>query len=92
MQWWYPCECRLVLGTGQVTQVSHIHLLSDFCSGYSRYRRTKKLPSSKAPASSTASSVSRSTGGTQGAAGKLGMMALPKPKFRSFLQPSYSIL
>ncbi|XP_063268502.1 recQ-like DNA helicase BLM isoform X2 [Prinia subflava] len=59
--------------------------------GYSRYRRTKKLPSSKAPASSGASSVSHSVGGMQGAAGKLAMMALPKPKSRSFLQPSYSI-
>ncbi|XP_064578534.1 recQ-like DNA helicase BLM isoform X2 [Zonotrichia leucophrys gambelii] len=59
--------------------------------GYSRYRRTKKLPSSKAPASSGASSGSYSVGGTQGAAGKLAMMALPKPKSRSFLQPSYSI-
>ncbi|NWV33506.1 BLM protein, partial [Grantiella picta] len=60
--------------------------------GYSRYRRTKKLPSSKAPSSSSASSMSCSIGATQGAAGKLGMMALPKPKSRSFLQPSYSIL
>ncbi|KAF2985819.1 hypothetical protein EK904_006732 [Melospiza melodia maxima] len=59
--------------------------------GYSRYRRTKKLPSSKASASSGASSGSYSVGGTQGAAGKLAMMALPKPKSRSFLQPSYSI-
>ncbi|NWH97888.1 BLM protein, partial [Tichodroma muraria] len=59
--------------------------------GYNRYRRTKKLPSSKAPASSGASSVSYSIGGTQGAAWKLAMMALPKPKSRSFLQPSYSI-
>ncbi|XP_014106498.1 PREDICTED: Bloom syndrome protein [Pseudopodoces humilis] len=59
--------------------------------GYSRYRRTKKLPSSKAPASSGASSVSYSVGGSQGAAGKLAMMALPKPKSRSFLQPSYSV-
>uniref|UniRef100_A0A8D2MVV4 ATP-dependent DNA helicase n=1 Tax=Zonotrichia albicollis TaxID=44394 RepID=A0A8D2MVV4_ZONAL len=67
------------------------HTFSDFCSGYSRYRRTKKLPSSKAPASSGASSGSYSVGGTQGAAGKLAMMALPKPKSRSFLQPSYSI-
>ncbi|NXE95789.1 BLM protein, partial [Menura novaehollandiae] len=60
--------------------------------GYSRYKRTKKLPSSKAPASSHTGSVSRSVGATQGPAGKLGMMALPKPKSRSFLQPSYSIL
>ncbi|KAI1235294.1 hypothetical protein IHE44_0002937, partial [Lamprotornis superbus] len=59
--------------------------------GYSRYRRTKKVPSSKAAASSGASSVSYSFGGTQGAAGKLAMMALPKPKSRSFLQPSYSV-
>ncbi|NXO45645.1 BLM protein, partial [Locustella ochotensis] len=59
--------------------------------GHNRYRRTRKLPSSKAPASSGASSVSHSVGGTQGAAGKLAMMALPKPKSRSFLQPSYSI-
>ncbi|XP_038003361.1 Bloom syndrome protein isoform X2 [Motacilla alba alba] len=59
--------------------------------GCSRYRRTKKVPSSKAPASSGASSVSYCVGGTQGAAGKLAMMALPKPKSRSFLQPSYSI-
>ncbi|NXO23597.1 BLM protein, partial [Cisticola juncidis] len=59
--------------------------------GYSRYRRTKKLSGSKAPTSSGASSVSHSVGGMQGAAGKLAMMALPKPKSRSFLQPSYSI-
>ncbi|NXS14061.1 BLM protein, partial [Neodrepanis coruscans] len=59
--------------------------------GYSRYRRTKKTQSSKAVAAS--SSTSRSVGATpQGAAGKLGIMALPKPKSRSFLQPSYSIL
>ncbi|RMB94162.1 hypothetical protein DUI87_28967 [Hirundo rustica rustica] len=59
--------------------------------GFNRYRRTKKTMSSKAPASSGASSVSCSVGGVQGAAGKLAMMALPKPKSRSFLQPSYSI-
>ncbi|NXR47058.1 BLM protein, partial [Hippolais icterina] len=56
------------------------------------YRRTKKGPSSKASVSSGASSVSHSVGGMQGAAGKLAMMALPKPKSRSFLQPSYSVL
>ncbi|NWR36321.1 BLM protein, partial [Tachuris rubrigastra] len=61
-------------------------------SGYSRYRRTKKPQSSKALASSSPSFTSRSVGASQGAAGKLGMMALPKPKSRSFLQPSYSIL
>ncbi|NWI97616.1 BLM protein, partial [Pitta sordida] len=59
--------------------------------GYSRYRRTKKPQSSKAAAPS--SSTSRSVWAVpQGAAGKLGMMALPKPKSRSFLQPSYSVL
>ncbi|KFQ81056.1 hypothetical protein N335_10184, partial [Phaethon lepturus] len=58
--------------------------------GYSKYRRTKRLPSSKAPASS--SSASYSVSATQGAAGKLGIMAPPKPKNRQFLQPSYSIL
>ncbi|NXN85867.1 BLM protein, partial [Bombycilla garrulus] len=55
------------------------------------YRRTKKQLSSKAPASSSASSVSYSIGGMQGAAWKLAMMALPKPKSRNFLQPSYSV-
>ncbi|XP_032556465.1 Bloom syndrome protein [Chiroxiphia lanceolata] len=60
--------------------------------GYSRYRRTKKPQSSKAPASSSPSFTSCSVGATQGAAGRLGMMALPKPKSRNFLQPSYSIL
>ncbi|NWH84644.1 BLM protein, partial [Aegithalos caudatus] len=59
--------------------------------GYSRYRRAKKLPSSKTAASSGGSSVSHRAGGMQGAAGKLAMMALPKPKSRSFLQPSYSV-
>ncbi|NXM76833.1 BLM protein, partial [Serilophus lunatus] len=59
--------------------------------GYSRYRRTKRPPSSKAVAPSC--SASRSAGATpQGAAGRLGIMALPKPKARGFLQPSYSIL
>ncbi|NXK10793.1 BLM protein, partial [Herpetotheres cachinnans] len=55
------------------------------------YRRTKKPPSSKAPASSGYSSTSRSVSATQGAAGKLGIMAAPKPKTRPFLQPSYSV-
>ncbi|XP_027762309.1 Bloom syndrome protein [Empidonax traillii] len=60
--------------------------------GYSRYRRTKKPQSSKAVASSRPSFTSCHVGASQGAAGKLGMMALPKPKSRNFLQPSYSIL
>ncbi|NWW77263.1 BLM protein, partial [Climacteris rufus] len=60
--------------------------------GYSRYRRTKKPLNSKSSAASGASSVSYSTGATQGAAGRLGVMALPKPKSRNFLQPSYSVL
>ncbi|NWU07303.1 BLM protein, partial [Cephalopterus ornatus] len=59
--------------------------------GYSRYRRTKKPQSSKALTSSSPSFTS-SVGAMQAAAGKLGMMALPKPKSRNFLQPSYSIL
>ncbi|NXF45180.1 BLM protein, partial [Oceanites oceanicus] len=56
------------------------------------YRRTKRTFSSKAPASSGYSSASYSVSATQGAAGKLGIMAPPKPKTRQFLQPSYSIL
>ncbi|XP_059679968.1 recQ-like DNA helicase BLM [Gavia stellata] len=60
--------------------------------GYSKYRRTKRPSSSKAPASSGCSSASYSVSATHGAAGKLGIMAPPKPKTRQFLQPSYSIL
>uniref|UniRef100_A0A8C9NFM2 DNA 3'-5' helicase n=1 Tax=Serinus canaria TaxID=9135 RepID=A0A8C9NFM2_SERCA len=82
-------ECSIPGVHSRATGISHT--FSHFFSGYNRYRRTKKLPSSKASASSGTSSVSYSVGGTQGAAGKLAMMALPKPKSRSFLQPSYSI-
>ncbi|XP_071424803.1 recQ-like DNA helicase BLM isoform X2 [Pithys albifrons albifrons] len=60
--------------------------------GYSRYRRTKKTQSSRAVASSNPTSTSHSVSAMQGAAGRLGMMALPKPKSRNFLQPSYSVL
>ncbi|NWT01865.1 BLM protein, partial [Mionectes macconnelli] len=60
--------------------------------GYVRYRRTKKPQSSKAPASSSRNFTSCGVGASQGAAGKLGMMAPPKPKSRNFLRPSYSIL
>ncbi|XP_074956974.1 recQ-like DNA helicase BLM isoform X2 [Phalacrocorax aristotelis] len=60
--------------------------------GYGRFRRTKRPPSSKAPASSGCSAASYSVSATQGAAAKLGIMAPPKPKTRHFLQPSYSIL
>ncbi|NXG20210.1 BLM protein, partial [Grallaria varia] len=60
--------------------------------GYSRNRRTKKPQSSRALASSSSGSTSHSVSAVPGAAGKLGMMALPKPKSRNFLQPSYSIL
>ncbi|KFP96843.1 hypothetical protein N330_12222, partial [Leptosomus discolor] len=60
--------------------------------GYSRYRRNRRPPSSKAPASSGSSSASYSLGATQGAAGKLGIMAPPKPKTRHFLQPSYAVV
>ncbi|XP_042660005.1 Bloom syndrome protein isoform X2 [Tyto alba] len=59
--------------------------------GY-KYRRTRRPPSSKAPASSGYSSAAASATAWQGAAGKLGIMALPKPRTRQFLQPSYSIL
>ncbi|NWX43686.1 BLM protein, partial [Steatornis caripensis] len=61
--------------------------------GYvAKYRRTKRPPSSKAPASSAYASASYSVSATQGAAGKLGIMAPPQPKTRPFLQPSYSVL
>ncbi|NXU79660.1 BLM protein, partial [Oreotrochilus melanogaster] len=53
---------------------------------------TKRQWSSKAPASSGFHSASYSVSASQGAAGKLGIMAPPKPKSRQFLQPSYSIL
>ncbi|XP_049669482.1 recQ-like DNA helicase BLM isoform X1 [Accipiter gentilis] len=59
--------------------------------GYSKYRRTKRPSSSKTPASSGCSSASYSVSASQGAAGRLGIMAPPKPKNRQFLQPSYSI-
>ncbi|NWI49067.1 BLM protein, partial [Calyptomena viridis] len=53
--------------------------------------RGYKSQSSKALGSS--GSTSRGVSATpQAAAGRLGMMALPKPKSRSFLQPSYSVL
>ncbi|NXC14654.1 BLM protein, partial [Corythaeola cristata] len=60
--------------------------------GSSRYRRTKRPFSSKAAASSGSGSASYSISATQGAAGKLGIMAPPKPRNRHFLQPSYSVL
>ncbi|NWI70672.1 BLM protein, partial [Todus mexicanus] len=57
------------------------------------YRRTKRPFSSRAPASSGCSSApSYTVSASQGAAGKLGIMAPPKPKSRHFLQPSYAIL
>ncbi|KAM9374910.1 recQ-like DNA helicase BLM [Phaethornis superciliosus] len=60
--------------------------------GYNKSRRTKRQFSSKAPASSGYPSASYTVSASQGAAGKLGIMAPPKPKSRQFLQPSYSIL
>ncbi|NXJ83944.1 BLM protein, partial [Trogon melanurus] len=65
------------------------------CSGGSQQfwpKGTKGTAGSRAPASSGYSSASSSLGATQGAAGKLGIMAPPKPKNRQFLQPSYSIV
>ncbi|NXF91932.1 BLM protein, partial [Eubucco bourcierii] len=59
--------------------------------GYGKHRRTKKPFGSKASAASGSSSVSYSVSATQGAAGRLGIMAPPKPKARHFLQPSYSV-
>ncbi|XP_054243696.1 recQ-like DNA helicase BLM [Indicator indicator] len=59
--------------------------------GYSKHRRTKKPIGSKAAAASGSSSVSYSVSATPGAAGRLGIMAPPKPKARNFLQPSYSV-
>ncbi|NXD65383.1 BLM protein, partial [Eolophus roseicapillus] len=56
------------------------------------YRRTKRPRSSKAPAPSSSSASGQGLSATQGAAGKLGIMALPKPKSRPFLQPSYVVL
>ncbi|KAF1484546.1 hypothetical protein FQV08_0008491, partial [Pygoscelis antarcticus] len=56
------------------------------------YRRIKRPCSSKPPASSGYSLASYNVSAMQGAAGKLGIMAPPKPKTRHFLQPSYSIL
>ncbi|KAM7103991.1 recQ-like DNA helicase BLM isoform 1-T1 [Ciconia maguari] len=60
--------------------------------GYNKYRRTKRAPGSKAPAPPGYGSAPYSVSAMQGAAGKLGIMAPPKPKTRQFLQPSYSIL
>ncbi|XP_054071343.1 recQ-like DNA helicase BLM [Rissa tridactyla] len=60
--------------------------------GYSKYRRPRRQPGSLAPASSGSASASYTGRAMQGAAGKLGIMAPPKPKTRHFLQPSYSIL
>ncbi|NXE28385.1 BLM protein, partial [Ardeotis kori] len=53
---------------------------------------SKRPASAKAPASSGCGSASYTVSATQAAAGKLGIMAPPKPKSRHFLQPSYSVL
>ncbi|NXG69659.1 BLM protein, partial [Baryphthengus martii] len=42
--------------------------------------------------SGCSSAASSSVSATQGASGRLGIMAPPKPKTRQFLQPSYSVL
>ncbi|KFQ80892.1 hypothetical protein N337_07840, partial [Phoenicopterus ruber ruber] len=57
-----------------------------------KYRRTRRPPCARAPASSAPSSAPYSVGAPPGAAAKLGIMAPPKPKARRFLQPSYSVL
>ncbi|NXV48094.1 BLM protein, partial [Uria aalge] len=56
------------------------------------YRRPRRQPRSQAPSSSGYASAPYTGSAVQGAAGKLGIMAPPKPKTRQFLQPSYSIL
>ncbi|NXE81335.1 BLM protein, partial [Cochlearius cochlearius] len=53
------------------------------------YRRSRRPFG--AHASSGCSSAPYTVSATQGAAGRLGIMAPPKPKTRQFLQPSYSI-
>ncbi|XP_069722681.1 recQ-like DNA helicase BLM isoform X2 [Phaenicophaeus curvirostris] len=60
--------------------------------GFGKCRRTKKPCGPKAPAASGCSLASHSVSATPGAAGKLGIMAPPKPKTRQFLHPSYSVL
>ncbi|KAK2539541.1 hypothetical protein Q9966_005257 [Columba livia] len=60
--------------------------------GHSKYRRTRRPFGSKAPAGSGSGSAPHSVAATPGAAGRLGVLAPPKPKARQFLQPSYSIL
>ncbi|NWH82035.1 BLM protein, partial [Piaya cayana] len=61
--------------------------------GGSQQFHPKGYPSvPKAPAASGSSLASPSVSVTPGAAGKLGIMAPPKPKSRQFLQPSYSVL
>ncbi|XP_065498120.1 recQ-like DNA helicase BLM [Caloenas nicobarica] len=60
--------------------------------GYSKYRRTRRPFGLKAPAGSGSGSAPLSVAAAPGAAGRLGILAPPKPKARQFLQPSYSIL
>ncbi|NXO04851.1 BLM protein, partial [Rhinopomastus cyanomelas] len=58
---------------------------------YGKYRRMKRS-GSKAAASPGPGAAPYSVSAMQGAAGKLGIMAPPKPRNRHFLQPSYSVL
>ncbi|XP_010215565.1 PREDICTED: Bloom syndrome protein [Tinamus guttatus] len=60
--------------------------------GYNKYRRIKKASRSNAAPLSGSSSALYTVSSPQGMAGKLGIMAPPKPKNRQFLQPSYSFL
>nr|XP_009943945.1 PREDICTED: LOW QUALITY PROTEIN: Bloom syndrome protein [Opisthocomus hoazin] len=57
----------------------------------SRYRRTRRPAGSKGPAP-RAQPRADGASAAQGAAGRLGIMAPPKPKARQFLQPSYAVL
>ncbi|NXI48803.1 BLM protein, partial [Chloroceryle aenea] len=58
--------------------------------GHSRYWRNKRPFGSKA-SSGCSSATSYSVSATQGAAGRLGVLAPPKPKNRQFLRPSYAL-
>ncbi|KAM6301796.1 recQ-like DNA helicase BLM [Podargus strigoides] len=60
--------------------------------GHSKYRRTKRPFGSWAAASPGPGAVPGGVGATQGAAGRLGIMAPPRPRNRHFLQPSYSLV
>ncbi|NXL88012.1 BLM protein, partial [Alectura lathami] len=65
-----------------------------FCpkGGYGKFRRSRKPASCRAAASPGCGSAPHGVSATPGAAGRLGIMAPPKPRARQFLQPSFSVL